>query len=211
MSASSVVVSIVYVWYIMCPAFRDELQLRIAFVLTSLGFIGWGLMIEDGRAVVIFNILFVLISLRHVTRIIRQRRPVVLSDEDQELREALFPSMTSRQFANFWALGVPGVAQIGELITKGELVDEVVVVLAGTAQIELDSGDRSAPSPVILGEMSYALGEDVAATATVRLDEPVPIRTWTKSILRDLKTNEPELEVPFLASLGQHLARKVRL
>lgn len=211
MSAANVVVSIVYVWYIICPVFRDELKLRLAFILASIGYITWGLLLEDGLVVVVFNVLFVAISSWHVTRIVKQRRPVVLSSEDEATRSELFPSMTSRQFQDFWALGAPGVAQVGDLLTKGELVDEVVVVLGGVAQIELDTGDRSANAPVLLGEMSYALGEDVAASATVRLDEPAPIRTWTKAVLRDLRSNNPELEVPFLASLGQNLARKIRL
>jgi|GEM_PF-3854877 len=169
MSAANIVLTFVYVWYIICPIFKDELKLRLAFMFASFGYITWGLMIEDGLVVLIFNSLFVLISLRHINRIIRQRRPVVLSAEDEALRAELFPSMTSRQFQQFWELGVPGTATPGALLTKGELVDEVVVVLGGVAQVELDSGDRAAPSPVLLGEMSYALGEDVPASATVVL------------------------------------------
>ena len=211
MSAANVVLTLVYTWYIICPIFKDELKLRLAFMVASFGYIFWGLMIEDGRVVLVFNTLFVFISLRHINRIIKQRRPVVLAPEDESLRSEIFPSMSPRQFETFWKLGVPGTAMPGALLTRGELVDEVIVVLDGTAQVELDTGDRAAPAPVLLGEMSYALGQDVPASATVRLDEPVPIRTWTKSVLRDLKKNDPELEVPFLASLGQNLARKIRL
>jgi hypothetical protein len=170
-------------------------------MVTSLGFVAWGYL-ADERVAVAANLLFVLISLRHILRIAAQRRPVDLTNEQNRVCSSLFRSMTPREFLNLSELAEPGSAEAGTLIRKGDVVDAVI--------IELESDELVLPAPMMLGEVSYALGESSTASATVRLESPAQTRRWTMAMLRDLEVSHPDLAVPFLASLGANLAKKVK-
>ena len=202
--------ALTYTAYIASPIVRDELLFRLALLATSIGFVAWGVMVDE-RVVVAANALFVLLSLRHVVRLARQRRPVVLDEEENHVYNALFAAMTPREFLTLWRLGEPATVPAGALITVGQVVDDVLVVLDRHAAIELADDERIAAAPSLLGEMSYALGEAATATATVRVDAPARVRRWTKATLRDLERSHPDLAVPFLAAVGQNLARKIRV
>jgi len=200
----------IYTFHVSAPMVRDELALRLLLLLTSIGFGAWG-WLSDLPITVVANCLFTALSLRHIFRLLRQRQPVELTSEQVVVYEQLFSAMSERQFLELWNLGVPGTAPVGNLIVRGELVDDVIVVIDQAVHIELDTGDRVAASPSVLGEMSYALGESAVATATVRVETPAQIRRWTKETLRGLGTSHSALEVPFLAAMGANLARKIRL
>lgn len=201
--------TIVYFAYLLSPALRDEFFLRVALMVTSLGFIVWGTMIES-PVTVAANVLFVLIGLRHIIRLYRQRQPVELDEVQEQIKAQIFDAMSPREFLLFWHLGSSDLLHDAELITKNEQLDDVLVVTDGSVVIELESGDLVKQAPILLGEMSYALGVDAAATATVRCDGEVELRRWTKTTLRDLQRSHPDLAVPFLRSIGSNLAAKFR-
>lgn len=210
MSSANIVLTIAYIAYLLSPAIREEFFLRVALMCTSIGFIIWGFMIDDGRVVITSNVLFVIVGLRHVIRLYRQRQPVELTLQQEEVHGAVFSSMSPREFLLFWHLGrsdrlAPGTT----LITEGEPLDDVLAVTSGEVVIEIPSGDLHRAAPMLLGEMSYALGEDAAATATVSCKSDVEVRRWTKVALRDLQRSHPDLAVPFLRSIGANLAAKI--
>lgn len=209
LSTSDVLLTVVYMAYLLSPALRDEFFLRVALMITSLGFILWGVLI-DNTVTVIANVLFVLIGARHIIRLYKQRQPVELNDTQRRINEEIFEAMSAREFLLFWHLGDEDFVESGELIRKDEKLDDVLVITRGDVIIELDSGDLVKEAPILLGEMSYALGVDAAATATVRCEGEVEMRRWTKTTLRDLQRSHPDLAVPFLRSIGSNLAAKFR-
>ena len=199
---------ITYALYVISPMIRDDLALRTLLLTASLGFVVWGIAVGE-RVTILANVFFVVLSLRHIIGLLKQRRPVTLSDEQERVYLALFSAMSKREFKELWELGERSTADAGPLIRSGDDVEEVIVVLDSPVFVELDHGDLELAAPSILGEMSYALGETASATASVRLDAPAELLRWTKSTLRDLKHTNPGLEVPFLAALGSNLARKI--
>lgn len=199
----------VYTAYLLSPALRDEFFLRVALMITSLGFIVWGAMIGN-PVTVVANVLFVLIGARHILRLYKQRQPVELTDIQEQVNSDVFDAMSPREFLLFWHLGSEDSLDSGVLIQRDEHLDDVLVITEGEVVIELDSGDLVKHAPVLLGEMSYALGIDAVATATVRCDSAVELRRWTKTMLRDLQRSHPDLAVPFLRSIGSNLAAKFR-
>lgn len=210
MTSANVVLTLVYLAYLLSPAIRDEFFLRLALMCTSMGFIIWGFMIDDGWVAIVANALFVIIGSRHLRRLYLQRQPVELTSDQEQVHEAVFGTMSPREFLLFWHLGRTDDHESGTtLITKGEALDDVLVVTSGGVVIEIGSGDIHRVAPMLLGEMSYALGIDAVATATVRCDGPVEVRRWTKATLRDLQRSHPDLAVPFLRSIGANLAAKI--
>ena len=210
MDGVEIFLALTYVAYIASPVIRDELVFRLALLATSVGFVAWGFMVDE-RVIIAANGLFVILSLRHIIRLAKQRQAVSLSSEENHIYGHLFSTMTPREFLTLWGLGEQYSLEPGAIISRDQMVDDVMVVIDRDVIIELDSGDRVAAAPTLLGEMSYALGESAPATATVRADVPVRVLRWTKATLRDLERSHPDLAIPFLAAVGANIARKVRL
>ncbi len=207
MDGSEILLGIIYAVYVVSPLMSDELWLRIALGCTSLGFVVWGLTI-DSPITVAANVLFAIMSLVQIVKQIRERMPIELEAGQQLVHESLFPSMTAREFVLFWHLGREVITD-GTIITAGDHVPEISVLVEGEFTVETTNGPVSLLAPVLVGEMSYVRGEDVPASASVSTEGVATIRQWDKSVLRAMRETHPKLTVPFLRDLGAGLAEKV--
>ena len=208
LSVETVLLVVVYAAYIASPLLPDELWLRLALAGTSAGFVMWGAII--GNAVVIVaNALFLIMSVRQVVRLLRQRRPIELDGDLALVHDALFPTMSARQFLLFWHLGEELVAENVELLKRGESSPFLFALHAGAADVHLDSGIRQLDAPALLGEMSYVRGAHAPATADVTAAGPVECRRWRKDDLHRLNQSHPDLVAPFLRGLGADIAGKL--
>lgn len=208
MSKTDMFLTVVYAIYVIAPLVRDELWLRIVLAVSSLCFVIWGVLTEN-EVVIIANGLFALLSLRQVYRLMRERRPISLTDEQSIAHKALFPAMTPRQFVLFWYLGEGFSNDDGVLIRKGVPVDHVSAIVTGEVAVKLETADRLINAPLLLGEMSFVRGNDALASADVRAIGMVTGRRWKKSTLYSLNDSHPNLTEPFLRSLGADLAAKI--
>lgn len=210
MSGIDIFLTVVYIAYIASPLLPDELWLRLALVGTSVGFVIWGVIIENG-VVVLANGLFVLLSMRQVIRLIKARRPVQLTDEQQLIYDTVFPSMTPQQFKMFWDLGEPFTLHEGErLITADEHVTHVSVLIDGALGVEGTEQLIRLNPPALVGEMSFVRGKEATASSTVSALERSRGHWWAKTTLYTLHETHPDLTGPLLRSIGRDLAAKLR-
>lgn len=206
METSDYFLALIYVGYVGAPAFRDELWLRCAFAVTSLGFVVWGSWIGN-EVVVVFNGLFFLISTHHIRRLAGERRELVLEGDAGAVHAALFPGLRPRRFLQIWDLGSTESIE-GTVTTHGEPIDEVMILLDGTLEspdleFEIVAGD-----PGFIGEMSLVTGEP--ASATLVTSGPVRVRRFGHHELRELEVHHPDLSHALLGGIAQGLAGKVR-
>lgn len=208
MSSPDIFVSLAYALYVIAPGIRDELWLRATLLANSIAFAIWGLWI-DTTPVVVANALFSLMSLRQLHRVWSERRPVHLSDEAESVHSEVFDRMDRRAFARLWDRGEE-VINPGSMTTLGMPVNALWVVVEGTAEVALASGERlHRAAPALIGEITALSGSAGAtATANVSLDEG-RVRCWSRSDLDDLFASSPEVEAQMLRGLSETLAARM--
>lgn len=198
---------VIYIIYVVSPLLSDELWLRVALLVASIGFVIWGLAI-DSPITAAANVLFAGMSLVQIAKQVRERMPIELEPDQRRVHEQLFPSMSSREFMLFWHLGHEAVID-GTIITAGDTVPQVSVLVDGEFAIDTNRGLVRLDAPTLVGDMSYVRGEEVPATATVATVGTATVRQWEKKTLLSMRQTHPKLTVPFLRDLGAGLAEKV--
>ncbi len=206
MSGPDIFVSLAYALYVAAPAIRDELWLRVTLFANSVAFAIWGLWIQTSP-VIVANVLFALVSLRQIIRVWRERRPVELDPDAEQVFTEVFHRMGRREFAQLWESGRE-VANPGVVTRIGEPVTELWVLLEGAAEVTLASGERlTRPAPSVIGEVS-ALSDTSLATATVVIQNG-RLRRWHRHELNTLFEAEPEVEAQTLRGLSRTLANRM--
>src|SRR5262245_7267025 len=83
---------------------------------------------------VLWALVFTAINLYQITRIYMERRPVVLSPDEQKLYDLGFRSLRPREFVSLALVGEWQSAQPGEkVVSEGESVSQVCVAISGSA------------------------------------------------------------------------------
>jgi CRP-like cAMP-binding protein len=152
---------------------------------------------------------FTAINLYQIARIYLERRPVVLSDDEQALYDLAFRSLRPREFisltlAGEWRDGVAG----DRLLIEGEPVTSIGIPVSGTLDVRQrgQSVGRLAPGQII--------GTGLALTGSPSPFEAVftgPARyiRWPLSSIRTFLDRRPELRVAIQGLVNRDLADKV--
>jgi len=203
-----IVLNSTYLIYVLAPLIRDELRLRIVLMMTSFGFALWAIMI-DSPWTVFWNVVFIVMSAWNVMRVVRERRPHLLGGDEERIRARLFPEMTPRQFQGFWDMGQDYTTEGEELASRGKPLEHFWILRSGDVQVMTDGGIVQMEAMSTIGGMSYVMGGNEPATATVRAGQ-ASLRRWRKADLRRLSETAPELNAPFLSGVGRGLVSKIR-
>jgi len=203
-----IVLNLTYVMYVTAPLIRDELRLRVFLMFASVGFAIWATMI-DSPWTIFWNIVFIVLSAWNVLRILRERRPLELGPDEERIRARLFPEMTTRQFQSFWDMGEDYDTTGEELAARGKPLDHFWILRSGDVEVITDGGIVQMEPMSTIGGMSYVMGGNEPATATVKAGSAA-LRRWKKSDLRSLGVTAPELNAPFLSGVGRGLVSKIR-
>jgi len=203
-----IVLNLTYLMYVTAPLIRDELKLRIFLMVASVGFAIWATMI-DSPWTFFWNIVFIVLSAWNVARILRERRPLELGPDEERIRVRLFPEMTTRQFQSFWNMGEDYDTAGEELAERGKPLDHFWILRSGAVEVMTDGGIVQMEPMSTIGGMSYVMGGNEPATATVQAGQ-ASLRRWKKSDLRRLSETAPELNAPFLSGVGRGLVSKIR-
>jgi CRP-like cAMP-binding protein len=152
---------------------------------------------------------FTAINVYQIARIYLERRPVVLSDDEQRLYELGFRSLRPREFVSLmlageWKNGVAG----DQLLTEGQPVTSICIPISGTLEIRR-RGDY-------LGhlEPGQIIGSTLALTGSpspidAAFTGPGRYMRWPLSSLRTFIDRRPELRVTLQGLVNQDLAGKV--
>lgn len=199
-----------YFIYVLSPLVRSMLVMRTLLLAATFLYIAYGLY-EPVWSIFWWNVPFGLVTAWQIWRLVRQRLGVSLSEEDEAIRILLFPDLDRPLFNTFWHSGEERTATDEVLITAGEPVNELLLILAGEAEVDVpDAGGRLVRLSrlSLIGEMSSVSGG--TASATVSTVGSARLRVWDKQKLAELGKKHPEIDRSALMVIAQDLARKAK-
>jgi Popeye protein conserved region len=152
---------------------------------------------------------FTAINLYQISRIYLERRPVVLSGDEQTLYDLGFRSLRPREFVSLALVGEWKNGAVGEkVLTEGEPVSRLCIPIAGSADV------RRQGRPVGRLEPGHIIGTALALTGApspveATFTEPARYMSWPLPSLRAFMDKRPDLRVALQALVSRDLAVKV--
>ena len=192
-------------------AVRDILWLRLLSVvggLCVLAFVTVGPGAVNPQAKY-WQSVFLLINGFNLAVLLRERRVVPLSDEEERLRQLALSDFSPRDVSRILSRAAWEDAAEGEtVISAGSTTGRLLVLVGGTAAVEAD-GERRAVlrDGQFVGEMSFITGGP--ASADVRAVSDLRYAAWDRHDLDALHAKYPHLRQKLFDAVGRDMARKL--
>src|SRR5215470_1251441 len=160
---------------------------------------------------VLWAAVFTAINLYQIARIYLERRPVVLSADEQKLYDLGFHSLRPREFVSLSLAGEWKSAAAGEkLIVEGEPVSSLCIPISGTADAHRFGVHIGALRPGnIIGTALALTGEP--SPVEVTFTEPARYIRWSLSNLRRFIDARPDLRIALQGLVNRDLADKLNV
>src|SRR5262249_57014114 len=158
---------------------------------------------------ILWALVFTAINLYQISRIYLERRPVVLSEDEQRLYDLAFRSLRPREFVSLALAGEWKAAGPGDrILSEGEPPSRLCIAIAGRAEVH-KQGERLA-----LLEPGHIIGTAVALSGTQSpvdgtFTEPARYMSWPLASLRAFVVKRPELRVTLQGLVNRDLAGKL--
>src|SRR5262245_52652165 len=152
---------------------------------------------------------FTSINLYQIWRIYMERRPVVLSQDEQTLYDEGFHSLTTREYVAPVMVGRWKDAAVGDrMLNEGQLVSSVCIAIRGTVRIHGGGRELGVLEPgQVIGTAMVLTGKPSPFDAT--FTEPGRYICWPLSNVRRFTEGRPELQSALQRLVNQDLAKKV--
>jgi Popeye protein conserved region len=158
---------------------------------------------------VLWALVFIALNLYQIARIYAERRPVVLSADEQTLYDMGFQTLRPRQFLSFVVTGEWKDARPGDqVLAEGGRVPAVCIPIAGRIDV------RRQGQSLMTMEPGHVIGPGLALT-----DTPSPVSAaftetgryiqWSLAQLRIFLERNPELRIALQRHVSQDLVRKL--
>jgi CRP-like cAMP-binding protein len=183
---------------------RDILWLRWFAVAAALTNIPYFLL--QGAVLwppVLWALVFTAINLYQISRIYLERRPVVLSTDEQRLYELGFQSLRPREFVALTLVGEWKSAAVGDkVLIEGEPASSLCIAISGSAEV------RKQGRPLGILEPGHIIGTALAlrgvpSPVDATFIEPTRYMSWSLPTLLAFIDKRPDLRVA-LQSLASH-------
>jgi hypothetical protein len=204
-------IHIANVLYLFSYLVRDILWLRLLTVVAGLALMPYFLLQSPPLlAPVAWNVLFTAINVVQIARLLYERRPVILTENQARLYQLTFRALTDREFLRLARIGAWRKRRPNErLVAQGVVVDELWCVLSGRLAVKIDGRVVATLEPGrFIGEMSYLTG--APTTASVEALEPTTCLSWTRAPLSKLLESDPSLRAAVQLVIGRDLVTKLR-
>jgi hypothetical protein len=158
---------------------------------------------------VLWAMVFTAINLYQIARIYLERRPVVLSADEQKLYDLSFKTLRPREFVSLLLAGQWKDAASGEqILAEGERAASICIPINGSVDVSRRGQRIGSFGPGDLIGTALALtGEPSSVEARVK--EPARYMSWPLASLRTFLEKKPELRVTIQALANRDLARKL--
>jgi CRP-like cAMP-binding protein len=158
---------------------------------------------------VLWALVFTAINLYQIARLYLERRPVVLSKDEQKLYELGFRSLRPREFLSLSLVGEWKSAEVGErFVTEGEPVSHLCIAIAGSAEVHKQGEHLGTLRPGhIIGNALALTGDPSPVEMTFA--EPARYMRWSLPSLRKFIDSRPDLRVTLQGLVNRDLARKL--
>ena len=189
---------------------RDILWLRWFAVAAALTNIPYFLL--QGSVLwppILWALVFTAINLYQIARLYLERRPVVLSEDEQKLYDLGFRSLRPREFVSLSLAGEWKSAEAGErVVTEGEPVSCLCIAITGSAEVRKHGQSIGALRPGHLIGSALALSGDPSPVEMTFTDPARYIR-WSLPNLRRFIDKRPDLRVTLQGLVNRDLAAKL--
>ena len=158
---------------------------------------------------VLWAVVFTVINLYQIARIYHERRPVVLSPDEQKLYDLAFRSLRPREFLALALLGEWKDAVSGQkVLSEGEAVSTICVPISGSVQVS----KRGKPLGVF--EPGQLIGTSMALTGNESLVDAsftsnARYMSWPLGSLSAFMEKRPDLRVTLQGLANRDLAGKL--
>jgi hypothetical protein len=189
---------------------RDILWLRWFAVAAALTNIPYFLL--QGTVLwppVLWALVFTAINLYQIARLYLERRPVVLSQDEQKLYDLGFRSLRPREFVSLSLVGEWKSAEAGErVMTEGQPVSSLCIPISGNAEVRRRGERIGAVRPGnIIGTALALTGEP--SPVEVTFTEPARYMRWPLPSLRRFMDRRPDLRITLQGLVNRDLAGKL--
>jgi Popeye protein conserved region len=189
---------------------RDILWLRWFAVAAALTNIPYFLL--QGTVLwppVLWALVFTAINLYQIVRLYLERRPIVLSQDEQKLYDLGFRSLRPREFVSLSLVGEWKSAEAGErVVTEGEPVSSLCIPITGSAEVRKQGEPIAALRPGQIIGTAMALTGD-PSPVEVTFTEPARYMRWSLPSLRRFMDKRPDLRVTLQGLVNRDLAGKL--
>lgn len=204
-------IHIANILYLFSYIMRDILWLRVLTVAAACFLIPYFYFRPDPLIPAIFwNLVFTSLNVFWICRLLLERRPVKLSDDEQQLCQIAFRTLTPREMKKILNLSSWSNAVANEcFVSKDEPLERLILIYSGKANVEIDGqkvGELHAGQ--FIGEMSY-FTDDVAAANVVATQDTRYV-SWPKDRLRSFLDSNSDLRAAFQIILGSVLAKRLQ-
>jgi CRP-like cAMP-binding protein len=158
---------------------------------------------------VLWALVFTAINLYQIACLYLERRPVVLSEDEQKLYELGFRSLRPREFVSLSLVGEWDKAQAGErIMTEGEPVSCLCIPITCRAEVRKQGAPIGTLGPgQIIGTVMALTGDP--SPVEVTFTEPARYMRWSLPRLREFMDKRPDLRATLQGLVNRDLALKV--
>lgn len=189
---------------------RDILWLRWFAVAAALTNIPYFLL--QGTVLwppVLWAIVFTSMNLYQIARIYLERRPVVLSEDEQKLYDLAFRSLRPREFVSLSLVGEWKSAESGErVVTEGEPASYISIAITGSAEVRKRGEPIGTMRPGQLIGTALALAGDPSPVEVI-FTGPARYMRWSLPSLRRFMDRRPDLRVTLQGLVNRDLVGKM--
>lgn len=189
---------------------RDILWLRwfaVAAALTNIPYF-----LVQGTVLwppVLWALVFTAINLFQIARIYLERRPVVLSDDEQTLYDLGFQALRPRDFVSLTLVGEWKNAAAGEsLVSEGTSLSHLCVSITGDADVRRQGQRIGTLGPGQIIGTALALTGD-PSPVDITFAEPARYMSWQLTSLRHFIDKRPDLRVALQRLVNRDLVTKL--
>jgi CRP-like cAMP-binding protein len=158
---------------------------------------------------VLWALVFTAINLYQISRIYLERRPVVLSPDEQRLYALAFQPLRPREFVSLTLVGEWKDAAAGDkILVEGEPVSRICVAISGRADVHKQGQHIGTLEPGhLIGTAVALMGASSPVEAT--FTEPSRYMSWPVSSLRTFVDKRPDMRVTLQSLVSRDLATKL--
>jgi hypothetical protein len=158
---------------------------------------------------VMWGSIFAIINIYQIVRLYMERRPVVLSPDEQKLYDLAFRSLRPREFLSLALVGQWRDAIAGQkVLTAGTPASAICIAVSGSVDVRKGKEPLGTIKPGTLIGTALALTGD-PSPVDAWFSEPARFMCWPLAELRRFIDKRPDLRVSLQGLANRDLAQKL--
>jgi hypothetical protein len=195
--------------FLLAFSVRDVLKLRILALASDVVVLPYYYFQHEPLWPPIFwGVALIIVNGVRIVTLTLERRPVVLSDKEEELHRVAFGSIDKRDFLKMASLACWVDFSPGEVILKrGQQISDAIVLISGQTDAVLNGKTILAYRP---GQLIVNAYSGLANPVDVVARGPARLAKWDLEHMREFTESRPELRAQLLQIGSADLAAKLR-